>query len=94
MNFKLAAFADEADGRISEQIKAMTENGIEYLEIRGVDGKNVSDVTLKEAEKIRKKLDVHGISVWSVGSPFGKIEIKDDFAPHFEKFSKILFAIF
>ena len=30
MNFKLAAFADEADSRISEQIKAMMENDIPY----------------------------------------------------------------
>ena len=81
---KLSAFADEADKTLEGQISALEENGISLLEIRGVDGKNVSDITLKEAEKIRKKLDVHGISVWSVGSPFGKIEIKDDFAPHFE----------
>ena len=87
---KLSAFADEADKSLEGQISALEENGIPLLEIRGVDGKNVSDITLKEAEEIRKKLDLHGISVWSIGSPFGKIEIKDDFAPHFEKFSKTL----
>ena len=38
MNFKLSAFADEAGKNISEQITALRENGIEYLEIRGVDG--------------------------------------------------------
>lgn len=52
MNFKLVAFADEADGRICEQIKAMTENGIGYLEVRGVDGENISDITKKSCALI------------------------------------------
>ena len=54
MDFRLAAFADEADGRISEQIKAMTENGIDYLEIRGVDGENIADITKEKAMEIRR----------------------------------------
>lgn len=87
---KLSAFADEADKTLSGQISALKENGISLLEIRGIDGKNVSDITNKEAEEIRKTLDGEGISVWSVGSPFGKIEIKDDFAPHLDKFRKTL----
>lgn len=86
MNFKLAAFADEADGRISEQIKAMTENGVAYLEIRGVDGENISDITIEKAKEVRKQLDDAGLAVWSLGSPYGKIGICDDFAPHLEKF--------
>ena len=53
MSFKLAAFADEADGRISEQIKAMIRNGIEYLEIRGVDGTNIADITLDKAKELK-----------------------------------------
>lgn len=86
MRFKLAAFADEADGRISEQIKAMTRNGIEYLEIRGVDGENISDISIGKAKEVRKQLDDAGIKVWSLGSPYGKIGIGDDFSPHLDKF--------
>lgn len=88
MSFKLAAFADEADGRISEQIKAMTENGIEYLEIRGVDGENISDITKEKAKEVRIQLDDSGISVWSLGSPYGKIGICDDFTTHLDKFKR------
>ena len=51
MKFKLAAFADEADSRLDGQISAMRENSVEYLEIRGVDGKNVSDITAEEARE-------------------------------------------
>lgn len=90
MNFKLAAFADEADNRLEKQIEAMQRNGIEYLEIRGVDGETVTDITLEKAREIRNKLDASNLSIWSVGSPFGKIGIDDDFAPHLEKFKRSL----
>lgn len=86
MKFKLAAFADEADGRISEQVKAMTENGIAYLEIRGVDGENISDISAEKAKEVRRQLDDAGLAVWSLGSPYGKIGICDDFTAHLDKF--------
>lgn len=86
MKFRLAAFADEADSCLNGQISAMTENGVDYLEIRGVDGENISDITTDKARDIRARLDAAGISVWSLGSPFGKIGITEDFEPHLEKF--------
>lgn len=88
MKFRLAAFADEADSSLDGQISAMTENGVEYLEIRGVDGENISDITADKARDIRARLDAAGISVWSLGSPFGKIGITEDFEPHLEKFKR------
>lgn len=88
MNFRLAAFADEADGRISEQIKAMTENGIEYLEIRGVDGQNISEITLQKAQEVRRQLDDAGLAVWSLGSPYGKTGMGDGFDAHLESFRR------
>ncbi len=88
MELKLAAFADEADGRLSEQIKAMSENGIDYLEIRGVDGENISDITKDKAKEVRKQLADAGLAVWSLGSPYGKIGITDDFEAHLDKFKR------
>lgn len=88
MGFQLAAFADEADGKISGQIKAMKENGIGYLEIRGVDGQNISNISVDKAKEVRKELDDAGLAVWSLGSPYGKIGINEDFAPHLELFKK------
>ncbi|MCR5596376.1 MAG: sugar phosphate isomerase/epimerase [Lachnospiraceae bacterium] len=90
MAFILAAFADEADGNLSGQITAMKENGIHYLEIRGVDGENIADISKDKAKEIRSRLDDAGLEVWSLGSPYGKIDIKDDFAPHLDKFKKSL----
>ena len=81
----LCGFADEADPSIDGQIEALKENNISLLEIRGVDGRNISEVTPDEARELRKKFDDNGISVWSLGSPIGKININDDFDKEIEK---------
>ena len=88
MKFKLCAFADEADVSIDGQIRALTENGITRLEIRGVDGQNISEISTEKAKSVRQKLDASGISVWSIGSPYGKIGIADDFSPHLDRFRR------
>lgn len=88
MKFQLAAFADEAGSSLKEQIAAMKDNGISYLEIRGIDGENIADITNEKAKEIKKYLDEAGIAVWSLGSPYGKINIEDDFQPHLDKFSR------
>ena len=84
--FNLCAFADEADPSIAGQIQALQENGISNIELRGVDGKNVMDVTLEEMKQLRARFDGEGIRVWSIGSPIGKIEMQDDFNKHCEVF--------
>ncbi len=86
--FTFAAFADEADPAIEKQIVALRENGIPYLEIRGVDGENISKVTPEKAREVRELLDANGIAVWSIGSPYGKMKIRDDFAGHLDAFRR------
>lgn len=88
---KLYAFADEASGTLDGQIAAMRRNGLSGLEIRGVDGENVSGITLDKAREIKRKLDDNGLRVWSIGSPIGKIVLeKDDFSAHLEMFRHTL----
>ncbi len=84
------AFADEASPNVDGQIDALVRNGLDGLEIRGVDGTNISDITLDKAREVRKKLDASGLSVFSVGSPIGKIGIDDEFDPHLDKFKHTL----
>ena len=76
---KLCAFSDEADGSLQGQIKALKRNGISYTELRNINGKNVLDFTLDEAREYQKTFEENGISVWSIGSPLGKIDIDCDF---------------
>ena len=75
---RLCAFSDEASPSLHGQIEAMLRNGIYLTELRSVEGKNVKDLTLEEATEIRRTLELAGISVWSVGSPLGKVDISVD----------------
>ncbi|MBR2718812.1 MAG: sugar phosphate isomerase/epimerase [Clostridia bacterium] len=85
------AFADEACGLIDGQIAALRRNGLQGLEIRGVDGQNIADITIEKAREVRRKLDDNGLTVWSMGSPIGKIGIVDgDFPAHLEKLRHVL----
>ena len=54
---RLSAFADEAGKELSAQIAALKRNGIQHLEIRGVNKKNVKDLTVAEAKEIAKALE-------------------------------------
>ena len=76
---KLCAFADEADGTLEGQIKALNENSIPYLEVRGINGKSVAGFTVDEAKQYRKQLNDNGIFAWSLGSALGKVDITCDF---------------
>lgn len=88
---KIYAFADEASPNINGQITALKDNGLDGLEIRNVDNVNVSEISNAKAKEVRKKLDDVGLTVWSIGSPIGKIDIeKDSFAVHTEKFRRTL----
>ncbi len=83
---KIYAFADEASPMIDRQIDAMRRNGLQGLEIRNVDGESVSAISLDKAREVRRKLDAAGLTVWSIGSPIGKIDIeKDDFEQHLQQ---------
>lgn len=87
---RLCAFADEAGEDVALQITALRENGIPCLEARNVGGKNITALTLEEARELRRRLADEGLSVWSVGSPLGKIGITDAFAPHLDTFKHTL----
>ena len=87
---KIFAFADEAGASFDGQISAMKRNNIDGLEIRGVDGENISDISFSKAKEVKKKLDAADLICWSIGSPIGKINITDNFDKHLEKFQYTL----
>lgn len=89
-NIRIYAFSDEASADIDKQIKALMRNNLQGMEIRNVDGTNVSDITAEKAKEVKNKLDANGLCVWSVGSPIGKISITDDFSKHLDKFKHTL----
>lgn len=89
-DIKVYAFADEASPSIDGQIKAMLKNDVDGLEIRNVDGTNISWITNEKAKEVRGKLDAFGLRTWSIGSPIGKQNIDDPFEPHLDVFKHTL----
>jgi len=76
---RICAFADEADKTVKGQIEALKRNGLSLIELRVVDGKNVSELTEEEARAYAEQFRSEGITVWSIGSPLGKVTLEEDF---------------
>lgn len=89
-NYIITGFADEIDPMMSKQYKTLKEIGINYIELRGVNGKNISELSLKDVENLKAELDCQNIKISAIGSPIGKIKITDDFSEHFETFKKVV----
>ena len=92
MNYRLCAFADEADPLLTGQIAAMQRNGISLLEIRGVDGENISVLSPAKVKEVAHLLKENGIAVWSIGSPTGKVTLSDNWDAHMDSFKGMLDA--
>ncbi|MFT4006029.1 MAG: TIM barrel protein, partial [Lacrimispora sp.] len=80
----LSGFADEIDMDLGKQIEVLKKLNMQYVEMRGVNGKGLVEYSMDEVKEIKRQLDGSGIRLSSVGSPIGKIQITDDFAPHME----------
>ncbi len=89
-NFKISGFADEIDSNFDIQLEGLTKLGIGYIEPRGINGKNISELNEDEAKEVKAKLDAAGIKVSSIGSPIGKIDINGDFEHHKEVLRRVI----
>ncbi|WP_163194626.1 sugar phosphate isomerase/epimerase family protein [Clostridium thermarum] len=88
--FTIAAFADEIDGKLDVQMDVLEQHKVRYIEMRGVNGKCIVDYSLDEVREIKSKLDRRGFKISAIGSPIGKINIIEDFAPHLQLFKHTL----
>ena len=86
----LSAFADEAGSTPEEQISALTDNGIHYIEPRSFWGKGILALSDDELYTIKKSLDEANVKVNSLGSPIGKYPINDPFEKHLEDFMRAI----
>lgn len=92
IDLTLSAFADEYSASFDEQLAICKELNIPYIELRFIDGKNVSTLTDEEVEDVVKKLKKAGIGVSAIGSPLGKICLDDDMEAHLATAERV-FAI-
>ena len=49
MTVTISAFADEINPSMQQQIAGLIEQKIKHIELRTLDGKNVSELTFEEA---------------------------------------------
>lgn len=79
----LSGFADESANHKTavEQFAAFAAIGLQYYSLRFVDVgngiKNVMALTKGEITKLRHLEDEYGMNVASIGSPIGKVKLKD-----------------
>jgi sugar phosphate isomerase/epimerase len=79
----LSGFADEAANHKTavEQLVAFAALGMQYYSIRFIDVgtgiKNVMHLDKAEIRQIRGLQDEYGLKVSSIGSPIGKVKLKD-----------------
>ena len=88
--FIITGFSDEIDEEVREQFTWLNKLGISWFEPRGIDGKNISDLNDEEVLALKAVMEEYGISVSSIGSPIGKIGIRDDFEEHLQKLERII----
>jgi sugar phosphate isomerase/epimerase len=80
----LSAFADEAANHKTafEQFAALAAVGLQYYSLRFIDVgggvKNVMQLTKSEITKLRHLEDEFGMNVTSIGSPIGKVKLRDE----------------
>lgn len=82
----ISGFADEIAPELDKQLALLQKLDMHYVEMRGVNGRGLVQHSLSEAKEIKRQLDAAGVRLSSVGSPIGKIQISEDFEPHFELF--------
>ncbi|MBI0580235.1 sugar phosphate isomerase/epimerase [Neobacillus cucumis] len=75
----ISGFSDEISSDFDTQLEVVSNLGMHYLSLRGIDGKNIGEFTVEEIkENVQPRLQKAGIGVSSIGSPIGKIFINDE----------------
>lgn len=75
----ISAFADEASTAVAGQIEALKRNGLHMIELRGLDGVNIRNITVEQVQAYAAQFEQAGIRVWAIGSPIGKMDLDGDF---------------
>ncbi|NED98172.1 sugar phosphate isomerase/epimerase [Phytoactinopolyspora alkaliphila] len=86
----LSGFADEISPDLDEQCRVLNELGIGHIEFRSAWDTNVLDLDDDQLKAVAMTLATHGIRTSSIGSPIGKIGIRDAFDAHLARFERAL----
>lgn len=83
---RFSGFADEVTPDFRGQLEFLRRAGIRYIELRFVDGVNVTQLDGEALQRARALLDEYRIGVSAIASPIGKVALDAPFEPHFELF--------
>jgi len=89
MTFVLSGFADEISPDPAEQLAVLAQESISHLEFRGAWSTNVADLDDAHLASFRAAIDDAGVSVSAIGSPIGKISVRDAFEPEKDRMKRI-----
>ena len=89
MNWTLSAFSDEAGASADQQINALLRAGLRFIDIRNIDGHNITELPIEQAKIVKSKLDDHGIQMQMMGSPVGKIQVDDELLLDIDKLNHL-----
>lgn len=87
---RISAFADEISDDLDVQIATLLANGVGNIELRGVWGKNVLDLTVAEIKEVKQQAADAGLGFSALGSPIGKFPQDGDFNQQLEALKKAL----
>ncbi|MEH7130953.1 sugar phosphate isomerase/epimerase family protein [Neobacillus drentensis] len=75
----ISGFSDEISSDFHTQLEVVSNLGMKYISLRGIDGKNIGDFTVDEIkENVQPRLQKVGIGVSSIGAPIGKVFVNDE----------------
>ena len=87
--FIVSGFADEFDSDLKKHVGGFKGLGIDHIEVRFINEKNIADLTEDEVKELKAYLDVNNITVSAVGSPLGKVTLDDDMGEHLKKCERV-----
>lgn len=90
IKYTVSGFADEIDKMMCNQYPLLHRLGIDNIELRGVNGVNISKLEADEVKALKSELDSEHMHISAIGSPIGKIKLDDDFDAHLATLEKLL----
>lgn len=83
MSWKITLFADECDPSFAAQAAFISDNGLDGLDLRNANGRNVVDLTEDDLSEIERSR----LPIQSIGSPINKLDL--DWTKHSQEVAKL-----
>ena len=87
---RISAFADEIGDELDTQLEVLAANDVGNVELRGVWGKGVLELSAAEVRRVKEAARQAGVGFSAVGSPIGKFPVGGDFAAERERMQRAL----